>query len=328
MSSLDRLIDNKTIQNLFVWLFFFLILISTVRQENKVATAFFAIGLLAPAVYISNLLILPYLKKKTAVFIGLFLVNALVFTAISVLLTIMITDTSFEWKQFANFLGIMLLALILAATLKIARDSFSRRQQEKNAELQLLKAQLNPHFLFNTLNNLYGLAVTKSDKLPGLMLKLSDLLRYSLYETKEITVPLEMEIQYLENYIALEKIRLEDRTVIIFENNVTDPTIKIAPMLLIVFVENAFKHLSTPEDLKSRVFVSIKEKDRQLHFKCINTFSSNNMQHDHSLEKGRSGIGLHNVKKRLALLYPEKHSLDINSDNNEYQVNLTLDVLQ
>lgn len=324
MSSLDRWIDNKIVQNLFVWLFFFLILITTVRPDNKVATAIFAIVLLAPAVYISNLFILPFLKKKTIIFIGLFMANALVFTTISVFLTNVVTGKPFEWELFVKFLGIMLLALTLAAALKIARDSYTRRQQVKDAELKLLKAQLNPHFLFNTLNNLYGLSVAKSDKLPELMLKLSNLLRYSLYETKEITVPLEKEIQYLENYIALEKIRLEDQTAILFENNVTDATIKIAPMLLIVFVENAFKHLTMSEDQKGRVFVSIEEKDRQLLFKCINTFNNNHKQHNHDLEKGRSGIGLLNVKKRLALLYPEKHALHIDANDNEYHVKLTL----
>jgi len=327
MSSLDRWIDNKTVQNLFVWLFFFLILITTVRPENKVATAIFAIVLFAPAVYISNLFILPFLRKKTILFIGLFTVNAVVFTVISAQLATLVSDKVFDLEMFITYFGIMVLALIMAAALKITRDSFTRRQQVKDAELKLLKAQLNPHFLFNTLNNLYGLSVTKSDKLPGLMLKLSNLLRYSLYETKEVKVPLEKEIQYLENYIALEKIRLEDQTVIVFENNVADATIKIAPMLFIVFVENAFKHLTTSDELKSRVFVSIEEEDHHLLFTCINTFSHSQSQHGHDLEKGRSGIGLGNVKKRLALLYPEKHTLHIDANDNEHQVKLVLDVL-
>jgi len=324
MSSLDRLIDNKIVQNLFVWLFFFLILLTTVRQENKVATAIFVIILLAPPVYISNLVILPFLRKKTILFIGLFIIHVLAFTAFSVFLTNVVADGSFEWSVFVYYFGIMMLVLILAAALKIARDSFTRRQQVKDAELKLLKAQLNPHFLFNTLNNMYGLSVAKSDKLPALMLTLSNLLRYSLYETKEITVPLEKEIQYLENYMALEKIRLEDQTSIVFKNSVKDTTIKIAPMLLIVFVENAFKHLHTSEDLKSHVSVTLEEKNRQLLFKCSNTFSNRHAQYDHELEKGRSGIGLPNVKKRLALLYPEKHILQIDVNDNEYKVKLTL----
>jgi len=326
MSSLDRWIDNKIVQNLIVWLFFFLVLISSVRTDNKIGASVFSILLLAPAVYISNLLILPFLRKNIFIFIGLFTANALVSTIVSLYLTSLLPDKSFDLETFINFLGIMLLALTLAAALKIARDSFTRRQQVKDAELKLLKAQLNPHFLFNTLNNMYGLSVAKSDKLPALMLKLSSLLRYSLYETKEITVPLEKELQYLENYMALEKIRLEDQTDIVFENRVIDKTIEIAPMLLIVFVENAFKHLSMSQGIKSRVFVSIKEENRQLLFKCTNTFSNQHTHDHHELEKGRSGIGLHNVKKRLALLYAEKYVLEIESNDDEHQVKLTLDV--
>ena len=216
MSNLDRWIDNRIAQNLFIWFFFYLILLTTIQSENRALTSLFAVALLAPAVYVNNIFVLPFLRKKRLVFFGLFAVNTLLFTAISVFLIVTTANQTFEWKMFVNFLGIMVLALSFASTIKFTRDSFMRRQQEKEAELKLLKAQLNPHFLFNTLNNLYGLSVVKSDKLPALMLKLSDLLRYSLYDTKETFVPLEKEIRYLENYMSLEKIRLEDKTDIQF----------------------------------------------------------------------------------------------------------------
>src|SRR6056297_4128296 len=212
MSKLDKFIDHKIAQNLFIWFFLFLIFMTAIQNDNRVLASLFAIALLAPPVYVNNLYILPFFRKSMGKFIVLFLLNTLVFTAISVVILNYESDIAFEWSRYFNFLGIMVLALVFASTIKIARDSFTRRQQEKEAELKLLKAQLNPHFLFNTLNNLYGLSVVKSDKLPGLMLKLSDLLRYSLYETKEVLVPFEKEITYLENYIALEKIRLEDKT--------------------------------------------------------------------------------------------------------------------
>ena len=111
---------------------------------------------------------------------------------------------NYEFRMLSNVFGGILLTLIFGTAIKLAKDSFVRRQQEKEAELKLLKAQLNPHFLFNTLNNLYGLSVIKSDKLPDLMLKLSDLLRYSLYETSTVFVPLVKEITYLENLKNLE----------------------------------------------------------------------------------------------------------------------------
>jgi len=325
MSKLDYWIDNKIIQNGFVWLFLFIILLTAIQAENRVLSSVFAILLLAPAVYINNLLILPLIKKNSFAFFALFTVNTVLFTAISVFLIGVVVKEPFNTKMFVNFLGIMVLALVFASAIKLARDSFTRRQQEKEAELKLLKAQLNPHFLFNTLHNLYGLSVTKSDKLPDLMLKLSNLLRYSLYETKDIMVPLEKEIHYLENYMSLEKIRLEDQTEIIFENNVKDMTAEIAPMLFIVFVENAFKHLGNAENGKNRVFVSIEDKDNQFRFKCVNTVDSNALDKD-NLEKGRNGIGLLNVKKRLALLYPERHKLEVNIENKEYKVSLSIDI--
>lgn len=325
MSRLDKWIDNKIVQNLFIWFFLFIILLSTIQAENKALTTFFAILLLAPAVYINNLFILPLFRKNTLIFFLLFIGNTLFFSAIAIFFITLFENQAFEWKLLFNFLGIMILALVFGSALKIARDSIMRRQQEKEAELKLLKAQLNPHFLFNTLNNLYGLSVMKSDKLPGLMLKLSDLLRYSLYETKETLVPLEKEIQYLENYISLEKIRLEDTTTIQFTKTGNLSSQKIAPMLFIVFVENAFKHLGVSVEEKSRVVVSIKEVNDRLIFKCENTKYKMGAAIE-NLEKGKNGIGLMNAKKRLTLMYPERHSLHITENDKTYNIELAIDL--
>ncbi len=323
MSQLDRWVDNKMVQNLFIWFLLFLILLTTIQAENKALTSLFAIVLLAPAVYSNNLLILPFLRKKRGLFLVFFLANVLLFAVISVGIIRWIENQAFELSMYINFFGIMVLAMVFASAIKIARDSFARRQHEKEAELKLLKAQLNPHFLFNTLNNLYGLSVVKSDKLPNLMLKLSDLLRYSLYDTKETYVPLEKEIQYLENYMSLEKIRLEDTTAIELVKSGNFSSKQIAPMLLIVFVENAFKHLSTSEDLKGHVLVSIAEEGDELLFKCVNTFSNDGTIAD-DLKEGGSGIGLLNATKRLNLMYPEKYQLKTAIENNEYSITLNL----
>ncbi len=326
MSKLDSWIDNKIVQNLFVWLFVFLILLTTITNGDRVVVvASFIILLLAPAVYINNIFILPYFRKKRFLFFLLFILNAVVFTIISVILIKTFTEQILKITMFINFFGIMILALVFASSIKLARDSFIRRQQEKEAELKLLKAQLNPHFLFNTLNNLYGLSVVKSEKLPGLMLKLSDLLRYSLYETKEKLVPLEKEIGYLENYISLEKIRLEDKIDIQFTKLGDLSSKKIAPMLFIVFVENAFKHLGVLKNGESSVVISIEEKDNTIVFKCENTLDTFSI-HNEDLEKGKSGIGLQNAKKRLALIYPEKHTLRIEKVDENYIVQLILDL--
>lgn len=328
MSKLDTIIDNKIVQNLFIWCCFFLLLIATIQTDTKVVTALSAILLLAPAIYINNLLILPYFTTNRMKFIVLFVINVLVFTGISVVLISNSLEEPIETRMFVNFLGILFMALTFGSTIKIARNSFIRRQEEKDAQLKLLKAQLNPHFLFNTLNNLYGLSVIKSDKLPQLMLKLSDLLRYSLYDTKETFVPLEKEVQYLENYISLEEIRLEDQTTITCtkSGNIADKS--IAPMLLIVFVENAFKHLGALRNEKSKVSLDIQVEETQLVFKCINSIdTSTSGLIEENLEKGKSGIGLENAKKRLNLIYPGKYQLDTTTENNQYSITLTLEVL-
>lgn len=323
MSKIDRWIDSRVIQNVFIWLCLFIILLGTIQAENKVSAAFFALALLAPAIYINNLAILPFFKQKPISFVVLFVLNVLVWTAIAVFFISETIAQGFEWKMFVNFLGVMILSVFFGAAIKVARDSFERRQQEREAELKLLKAQLNPHFLFNTLNNLYGLSVIKSDKLPDLMLKLSDLLRYSLYDTKELFVPLGKEIQYLENYISLERIRLEDQTDIEFNCQGKMEACSIAPMLLIVYLENAFKHLGTNKSSISKVVVDLHVNAEKLIFKCVNSIDEISLK-EKDLEEGKSGIGLQNAKKRLDLMYPEKHQLKIEETKEQYSVELTL----
>ncbi|TPN87740.1 sensor histidine kinase [Aquimarina algicola] len=323
MSKFDTWIDNKVAQNLFIWFCFFIILFGTIQADNRWLASLFTITLLAPPIYLNNLFILPLLREKLVLFFFLFLINLLVSSSIFVYIMSIVLQQELQWNLWANFLGVMILALIFASAIKLARDSFYRRQQEKDAELKLLKAQLNPHFLFNTLNNLYGLSVIKSDKLPGLMLKLSDLLRYSLYDTKETFVPLEKEIRYLENYMSLEKIRLENTTEIQFHKKGDFTTTKIAPMVLIVFVENAFKHLETIQGKKSSVSVSLSVQGEKMMFSCINTFASNHHTKP-SLETGKSGIGLQNAKKRLDLIYADKYKLDIIKKDEKFVVELML----
>lgn len=325
MSRLDKWVDNKIVQNLFIWFFLYLILLTTIQTDSRALSSLFAIFLLAPAVYINNLFILPLFKKNTITFYISFVLNIVFFSATSVLLISTASEEPFSTKMLINFSGIMVLAMLFASAIKIASTSMIRRQEEKEAELKLLKAQLNPHFLFNTLNNLYGLSVIKSDKLPNLMLKLSDLLRYSLYETKDAFVPLEKEIVYLENYMSLEKIRLEDKTIIQLSKTGNLALKKVAPMLLIVFVENAFKHLGSTKDGKSNVSVSINEKDDKIYFTCANTIDAVDIQEE-NLEKGRSGIGLSNVKRRLNLMYPYKYQLDIDKNDLTFNVRLTLEL--
>lgn len=322
MRKLDSLIQNIIAQNVFVLssiLFLLFVVMHDSKDGGDTVEAFIFLGVMITAIYINNLLIAPLFKTQKTLFFFFFFLNIV---TLSVFTMFLIIDEPTLQKSF-NFFGNFLLAVVFGSSLKMARDSFVKNQKGKEAELQLLKAQLNPHFLFNTLNNLYGLAVLKSDKLPGLMLQLSDLLRYSLYETKEIFVPLEKEISYLKSYISLEKIRLEEQTDINFTCNSSIAGKEVAPMLFIVFVENAFKHLGNTKEQESIVNVELKIVDNKLIFFCENSFDSSKLKEE-NLEKGKSGIGLVNAKKRLELLYLNTSDLSIEKENELFKVQLTL----
>ena len=310
--------ENRVLQNCAVWLFLFLIGIVSIQSDNRFLASLLIIVFVSIPVYVNNLLILPQFYKRRALLgVGLFLFNAFACSFISVMVLVYDSD-NFEWRMFYNLYGIAILFLFFSTATKLAADRIRSRSNEREAELNLLKGQLNPHFLFNTMNNLYGLSVIKSDQLPALMLKLSDLLRYGLYETRDPFVPVEKEIQYLSNYIALEKIRLEEKVEVKFE--VIGETLKwqIAPMLLIVFLENAFKHLGSSNG-EECVHVTLELTEETIKFTCVNSkIDADVSPRDHS------GIGLENVKSRLKLIYPVKHLLKINQNEHSFEVTLEI----
>lgn len=323
MSRIEQWLDNKIYQNIAVWIFLILLFTVVIQADNRLLSSVGIVGFLTIPVYINNLLILPFFsKRKYVIGVLLFILNASFFAIVGTY-TISFFGQEFKWWMVVNLLGSMILALLFASAIKLAKNNVVRRQQVKEAELQLLKAQLNPHFLFNTLNNLYGMSVLKSDKLPSLMLQLSDLLRYSLYDTKEALVPLQKELDYLDNYIALERIRLEDQTEIMISVQGSTDGLMIAPMLLIVFVENAFKHLETSIDGINNVMIKIEIIDDMLDFRCTNS-KNDTIKLEENLESGRSGIGLRNAKKRLLLIYPDRHTLTISSEKKVYSVDLKI----
>lgn len=324
MPKFDSWIDNKILQNIIIWSCLYLIITSFITAESPFLTAFFILLVLSPPIYINNLLVLPKFYKSKWKFGVLFIINALTFASLSAWI-ISLNIPGPQQNGILRLFGVLLLALIFGSALKLTRDSFISARERKEAELQLLKAQMNPHFLFNTLNNLYGLSVVKSDRLPKLMLKLSDLLRYSLYDTQDEFATLSKDIEYLENYVALEQIRLEDQTEISFTKSGNMDSKHIIPMLLIVFVENAFKHLSTSKGGKSQVSVELSVQEDELSFSCINTVNKGEVT-TNELEKGKSGIGLDNAHKRLELTYPGQYSLDINTGDDLFVVKLKLKI--
>lgn len=198
----------------------------------------------------------------------------------------------------------------------------SLEKEKLEAELNFLKGQIHPHFLFNTLNNLYSLTLKKSDRAPEVVLKLSELMDYMLYNTSEATVPLDKEINYLSNYIMLEKIRYGDRLDTSFNVWGDISSHQITPLLLLPFVENSFKHGVSSEIEGVWVTIDLKVKDGILSMKVENSKSREpffQVRSDHT-----AGIGLKNVKRRLELLYPGAYKLDIVDEETSYLVDLKL----
>jgi LytS/YehU family sensor histidine kinase len=197
-----------------------------------------------------------------------------------------------------------------------------RNQEIENeklvTELSFLKSQINPHFLFNTLNNIYSLALVKSDATAGAVLKLSSIMRYVLNETKHDWVPLEKEVEFVNHFIDLQKVRLTDKMAIKFSVSGNVEGKQIAPLILIPFVENAFKFgVSTKE--QAEIILDLKAENGTISFYTRNRiFKTENANGDNT------SIGLKNTRRRLELLYPERHTLTVNEEGNHFVVNLIL----
>jgi len=189
--------------------------------------------------------------------------------------------------------------------------------QFKDQELQYLKKQIHPHFLFNTLNTIYGFALKKSEDTPDVILKLSNLLDYILYQVNKPKVSLTEEIRHLKEYIALEKIRFQDSLKVKFTHNEFDDAIKIAPMLLIPFVENAFKHGSLINGFLT-IEINLVVKADKLDFSIKNSLLKDNTNTQ------KKGIGLKNIKKRLDLHFNNNYNLEIKESQNRFTVNLLI----
>jgi LytS/YehU family sensor histidine kinase len=208
--------------------------------------------------------------------------------------------------------------------LKHQREKTRLKNEKLISELKFLRSQINPHFLFNTLNNIYSLALVKSDRTPEIILKLSEILRYMLYECNGPMVSLEKEINYIRNYLELEKLRQPEQTKIEFnvEGNVEE--VEIAPFLFTPFLENAIKHgvnrvIDNPcIDIR----LKIEEEKGILHFRISNTKPDE--EPAKHMKKSPGGIGLVNVERRLKILYPGKYDLKIENTPKKYTIYLDL----
>lgn len=227
-------------------------------------------------------------------------------------------------EHYPTFIGVLvliyyglLLVIGMIWILVQLKSVLKLKAANTKSELVRLQSQVNPHFFFNMLNNLYGLMDKDSEKAKNLILKLSDLMRYSIYEGEKVAVTLEEELEYLKNYIALHEMRYHKKIEIQLDFKIQDNLVKVRPLLFIILVENAFKH--GVENMRDNAFVHIKlySSQKEIHFKIENNF-------DPSQVAEEKGIGLTNLKRRLALAYPKKHQLTIACQNAVYKAQLEL----
>ncbi len=190
------------------------------------------------------------------------------------------------------------------------------KAEKSKTELSLLRTQINPHFFFNTLNNLYALTVKNSKQAPEVILKLSDMMRYTIYEGEKETVKLADEIEYLNNYIELHKIRYK-KTVEITFHHAIDTHLTIAPLLFIILLENAFKHGIETLTENAFIHINLVENKEYISFTIENNFDPNEVTES-------NGIGLQNLKRRLSLLYKDKHEIIVETTKNTYKTTLKI----
>lgn len=225
---------------------------------------------------------------------------------------------------------VYLMAFLLLA-LKTIKERFEEknmmeilRKEKATNELKFLKSQIHPHFLFNTLNSLYALTLTKSDVAPKVVVKLSEMLDYMLYQCNVPRLAIQKEIDLIQNFMDLEKLRHGTQLELSFEHQVDATQPQIAPLILLSLVENAFKHGASGNFLNPKIHIQLTVKDERLHFEVFNTKPPIAAPQPESTPK--QGIGLYNVKRQLVLNYPSKHQLAIDETDETYLVTLNIDL--
>lgn len=339
LKSVFSVLRKEYVTHIIFWTLLFMIF---VMIDLRTSTLWFTIqkevvniGFFALIVYINLLYIFPkYLEHKNLLnhILALFVV-ALLLTPIRTMAFYLMYDHQPEAQSFFinnqpyTFFSTFLVGLsstiysIVRDWMKSQREKQELQKQTLTSELRFLKSQINPHFLFNTLNNLYALTLKKSDLAPEIVLKLSEMMRYMLYECNERRVPLHKEVNYLKNYLELEKLRQGKKFITRLDVQGEIKNQMIAPLMFIPFVENSFKHGINNSISEGYVDIEILVDDQDLQ---VNIENSKAMSLPSPHKKKSGGIGLANVKRRLNLLYPDEYQLEIIDSPDNYRVELGL----
>ncbi|MDP4283417.1 MAG: histidine kinase [Bacteroidota bacterium] len=306
--------------------------------ERLDSNIFFIITLVSDALliiffYLNAGMLIPrfFYKKKYPLYFLSVIFSFSVYVVIIYILRINYanSDGNFSFNKhlfFSTFIFLFILSGSIAYKTirdKIIADQLANEKEHEylKTELALLRSQVSPHFMFNVLNNMVALARKKSDLLEPSLIKLSSLMRYMLYETDEEKVSLERETEYLQSYIALQQQRYGKKVVINVNIHSMDKMYTIEPMLLIPFVENAFKH-GTGLIENAHIDIDMKAENNILYFSVSNKYDAES----HEIKDKASGIGLANVQRRLQLLYPSKHELFIKKDDNLFTIKLNINI--
>ena len=344
-----RLTNNRLLQHILFWSFFiFLDLLHFYDRDTQTSifhilpTIISRFSAAIILIYLNLLIFIPKLleKNRTLLYIITIIISYFVVISLAYGFHKLFSIESFAFvknkldrpKLLASLFGLTFMLTILSSlihfakrwvTLKDVELDFKEEQRQRlEAELKTLKAQINPHFLFNSLNNIYSLSLDKSDLAPEMILKLSDLMSYIIYDAREEFVPLKKELEFIGNHIDLERIRMNNRVNVSFENdeNLFDYT--IAPLLFTPFIENAFKYVSTPEKQKGFINIKFSKVENVLHFTIENSAEEELATFEHN----NHGIGIENVKKRLKHIYSNKHEFSIEHSGMKFRIDMRIDI--
>ncbi|MCY1633056.1 sensor histidine kinase [Marinifilum sp. D737] len=344
-NNLSIIIQNRLVHHFLFWTLSFYTLVQffalqeDISKIDVVYTALFHISLLF-GVYVNVLLLIPYLLKRekyvlyAICFVALWLaaayLNEFTFEHLSdYIAPDYFFISSYEINELLKF---SIVYLGLSTLLKLSKSWFrvieaekklvELKQKQSETELLALKTNIHPHFLFNNLNSLYALARKKSDETPNYILQLSDLMRYMIYESNDEYVELEKEINYITNYLELQKLRCKNKTRIQYMIEGELGSQKIAPFLMIPFIENSFKHGGLNQLERDVIDLKIRIEEEQLEMNLRNSIPKQSSKEIDPI----GGFGIENVKSRLNSLYPNKHVLNLSKQEDEFTVALKIDL--
>lgn len=279
------------------------------------------LSILIAIVYVNNLFLLPFFVRKKWYLGYISLFGVIAFLATELYCKVFTRCGCTILKCMSDYLWQTLVPLIFFSFIWMLFRNMDKQKEldevkkkHTEMELQFLKSQINPHVLLNNLNTIYSFSLDKPNEVPDLILKLSDNLKHVLYESNEEYISLDKELSFIDNFIAFQRLRVQGVKTIEYSKSIESSTLKIAPLLLITIIENAFKH----SIINSNITINVTSQSSLLKLVCTNQYKIEN-------SPSESGIGLNNLEKRLNLLYPNKHKLIINQ-NEVFKVTLNLEL--